>query len=95
MQTDPHTGVPLTQDGRWATGDELPTELFASLEAAEVACRARVNERPDTEWWLHDHDGRPIKSIRNDVYWQAWVAAAGARRDRGFWRRLLDRLRGR
>jgi hypothetical protein len=95
LQTDPRTGVPLTKDGGWASGEELPAEQFASLEAAEVACRARVHERPDTEWWLHDHDGNPIKSIRDDVYWQAWVAEATVRRDRSFWHRLLDRLRGR
>jgi hypothetical protein len=95
LQTDPHTGVPLMPDGRWAIGDELPTEVFASAEAAEAACRARVQARPDTEWWLYDHEGTPIRSVRDDAYWQEWSARAVDPRERGLWRRLVDRVRGR
>jgi hypothetical protein len=95
LQTDPHTGAPLMPDGSWAIGDELPTEVFASAEAAEAACRARMQARPDTEWWIHDHDGAPIRGIRDDAYWQAWSARAVGRRERGLWRRLLDCVRGR
>ena len=96
IQTDPRTGVPFTRDERWAIADPadaargapIHTEVFLSLEAAEAACLARVRERPDTEWWIFDHQSKAVKIILDSDYWKSREPP-----DPSWWRRLLRRLR--
>lgn len=88
-QTDPSTGIPLGADQRWAMPGAEYEEVFPSRDAAEAACRARLAERPDTEWWIYDHAGKAMTSITNEAYWRARVT----KRPPGLWQRVLRRLR--
>ena len=88
-QTDPSTGVPLTADRRWALPGAEHEEVFASRAAAEAACRARLAERPDTEWWIYDHTDKPVTSILDEAYWRTRVKA----RPPSVWQRILRFLR--
>lgn len=79
-EVDPRTGIVLDRDGRWALGAES-REVFASLEAAEGACR----ERPAGEWWIHDHEGKPMRGI-SDPRHEHVAPVAGRGR---IWQQLL------
>jgi len=87
-QTDPSTGVPLAADQRWAMPGAEHEEVFPSREAAEAACRARLVERPDTEWWVYDHTDKAVTSIMNEEYWRARVKVRQPR----LWQRVLRLL---
>jgi hypothetical protein len=87
-QTDPYTGHPLTAGQRWAKPGTEYEEVFPSREAAEAACRARLAERPDTEWWIYDHAGNAVTSVVNEAYWRA----RGKARPPGRWQRVLRLL---
>lgn len=86
-EVDPRTGIVLDRDGRWALGAES-REVFASLEAADAACRERLRARAAGEWWIHDHEGTPMRRI-SDPRHEHVAPVAGCGR---IWQRLLRRL---
>jgi len=93
IQTDPRTGVPLTSDGQWTTADPakrtaIHAEVFSSLESAEAACVSRIRKHPDSEWWIYDHLGKPVKGIRDPDHWRSLDSP-----ERSLWRRLLRWLK--
>ena len=75
-------------DQRWAMPGAEHEEVFLSREAAEAACRGRLAERPDTEWWIYDHTDKPVTSLMNEAYWRARAKA----RPPGLWQRVLRLL---
>jgi hypothetical protein len=90
LQTDPYTGVPLTQSGKWSRSGEGYRYTFASLQEAEEFCTERLRGSPETEWYIFDSGGVCIGEFRDDTYWSSLKTPKLS-----FWKRLRIRLVGR
>lgn len=93
LQLDPHTGFHLAEDGTPAKGEGFRRfrRVFDSLDAAEGFCAQQLVERPDTEWWILDHQGVRVRFVRDFEYWQSWRPPARV----GWFERLRRRVSGR
>jgi hypothetical protein len=90
VQVDPRTGIHLARNGIWAKTGDAFYRAFSSLSEAEAFCLERVGERRDTEWWIFNDRGVPIKSFSDSEYWRTVAAREASNRSKGFWHRLLN-----